>query len=238
MMKARDIMTTNVVTVTENTSVPVIARLLIEKRISGVPVVDRQNRVVGIVTESDLLRRPELGTDRRRKHWLELFVPNAQLASEYIQSHGQMAGDVMSHDVIRVAPDAPIGTIVDIFENERINHLPVVENSRLVGIVSRGNLVQALGSISNQISPVSIDDRRIRDLVIAEFARHPWGLDSENNVIVTGGIVYLWGVAPGPEVRKALRVAAAAIPGVRGVQDRMTSTRGDWPLRFHQDPAG
>jgi len=144
----------------------------------------------------------------------------------------------MTHEVIRVEPDTPIGTIVEILESKRIRRVPVVENGKLVGIVSRSNLVRALGSVSSQIVPASTDDRRIRDLVIAEFARHKWGLDSENNVIVTAGIVHLWGLVSTQEERMALRVAAEGIPGVRGIQDQTILIHDESHMRSCCDPSG
>jgi CBS domain-containing protein len=230
-MQARDIMTTDVVTVRLDTPVQNVARLLVEQRISGVPVVDALNRVVGIVTESDLLRRSELGTDKLRSHWLELFVSNVQLASEYLRAHGRTAGEVMTHDVIQVAPHTPITAIVDIFEKNRIKRVPVIDKDKLVGIVSRGNLIQALGAVSNQVAPTSPDDRRIRDQVLAELRRLPWGLDSESNVVVTEGVVHLWGLVSTPEEQTALYVAAENIPGVRRVEDHTILIRDDWHAR-------
>jgi CBS domain-containing protein len=231
-MQARDIMTTDVVTVRLDTPVPDVARLLVEQHISGVPVVDALKQVVGIVTEGDLLRRSELGTDKHRSHWLELFVSNVRLASEYLQAHGRTASEVMTRDVIQVAPDTAIATIVDIFEKNRIKRVPVIDKDKLVGIVSRGNLIQALGSVSHQVVPTSPDDRCIRDQVLTEFRRLPWGLDSESNVVVTDGVVHLWGLVSTPEEQAALYVSAEETPGVRRVEDHTILIRDDWHPRF------
>ena len=224
-MRASDVMTSTVITVNPETAVADVARLLVERRISGVPVVDSHNRVIGILTEGDLFRRHELGTERRRGRWLEMLTSNVTLASEYLHSHGRTAGDVMTRDVIAVTPDTPLARIADIFEKERIKRVPVIENGRLQGIVSRGNLVQALGSIGNWESSTAADDRRIRDLVLAEFARLSWGLHSESNVVVTSGIVHLWGLVGSQQEQAALRVAAEAIPGVKGIMDHTILNR-------------
>ncbi len=231
-MQARDIMTSDVVTVRPDTPVPDVARLLVERHISGVPVVDALKRVVGIVTEGDLMRRSELGTEKHRSHWLEVLVSNVQLASEYLRARGRTAGEVMTHDVVQVAPDTPITMIVNIFEKNRIKRVPVIDGDKLVGIVSRGNLIQALGSASHQAAPTLPDDRRIRDEVLAEFRRLPWGLDSESNVVVTDAVVHLWGLVSTPEEQKALYVAAEQIPGVRRVEDHTILIRDDWHSRF------
>lgn len=218
-MRASDVMTSSVITVKPETPVADVARLLVERRISGVPVVDQQGRVVGILTEGDLFRRHELGTERRRGRLLEMFTSNVTLAAEYVQSHGRTAGDVMTSEVISVTPDTALTTISDIFEKERIKRVPVIKDGRLLGIVSRGNLVQALGSLDNGEPSSAADDRRIRDEVLAEFTRLPWGLDSESNVVVASGIVHLWGLVGTRQEQAALRVAAEAIPGVKGIMD-------------------
>ena len=218
-MRASDVMTSTVITVNPETPVEDVARLLVERQISGVPVVDAHNRVIGILTEGDLFRRHELGTERRRGRWLEMFTSNVTLASEYVRSHGRTAEEVMVRDVIAVTPDTPLERIADIFETERIKRVPVIEDGRLLGIVSRGNLLQALGSIGYWEPSTADDDRRIRDQVLAEFTRLSWGLDSESNVVVASGIVHLWGLVGTRQEQAALRAAAEAIPGVKGTMD-------------------
>jgi len=218
-MRASDVMTSTVITVNPETPVEDVARLLVERQISGVPVVDAHNRVIGILTEGDLFRRHELGTERRRGRWLEMFTSNVTLASEYVRSHGRTAEEVMVRDVIAVTPDTPLERIADIFETERVKRVPVIEDGRLLGIVSRGNLLQALGSIGYWEPSTADDDRRIRDQVLAEFARLSWGLDSESNVVVASGIVHLWGLVGTRQEQAALRAAAEAIPGVKGTMD-------------------
>jgi CBS domain-containing protein len=218
-VQARDIMTTNVVTVGTETPILAVARVLAEHRISGVPVVDPQNKVVGIITEGDLLRRSELGTEKERNLWRELFVSDERYATEYVQAHGTTAGAVMTGRVVHVAPDTPIAAIVDLFEKQRIKRVPVIDNDRLVGIVSRGNLVQALACIAEQAAAPTTDDRRIREQVLAECSRLPRAVDPAGNVVVLGGIVHVWGLAGAAAEQVALREAAAAVPGVRDVKD-------------------
>ena len=224
-MQARDIMTTNVVTVGTEVPLLAVARMLAEHRISGVPVVDIHNKVVGIITEGDLLRRSELGTERDRSLWRELFVSDQRYATEYVQAHGATAGAVMTRHVVHVAPDTPIAAAVDLFEKHRINRAPVIDNGRLVGIISRSNLVQALACIADQAAAPTTDDRRIRDQVVAEFRRLPRALDPAGNVVVLGGIVHLWRLASAAAEQVALRAATEAIPGVRGVEDHTIPVR-------------
>jgi CBS domain-containing protein len=218
-VQARDIMTTNVVTVGPEVPILAVARMLAEHRISGLPVVDNQNNVVGIITEGDLLRRSELGTEKGPSLWQELFVSDKRYATEYLQARGTTAGAVMTRHVVHVAPDTPIAAVVALFEKRRIKRVPVIDNGRLVGIISRGNLVQALACIADRIAAPTTDDRRIRDQVLAEFRRLPRAADPAGNVVVLGGIVHLWGLPSAAAEQVALREAAEALPGVRGVED-------------------
>jgi CBS domain-containing protein len=224
-VQARDIMVTNVVTVGTEVGIPAIARILAERRISAVPVVNMQNRVVGILTERDLLRRSELGTERHRNLWLELFASDKRYATEYVRAHGTTAGAVMTCPVVSVAPDTPIATIVNLFEKHRIKRVLVIDEGKLVGIVSRSNLIQALLCIAGQADAPTADDRRIRDQALAELRRPLREFDSASNVVVLGGIVHLWGVASTPAGQVAIRAAVEAIPGVKAVEDHTIPLR-------------
>ncbi|HKM62627.1 MAG TPA: CBS domain-containing protein, partial [Acidisphaera sp.] len=217
-MQARDVMTTSVETVRPDTPVHEVARQMADKRISGMPVVDDSGKLVGMVTEGDLLRRVELGTEQR-PGWLQIFTSNAKLADEYVHARGRSAGDVMSHDVVSIEPTAPLTEVVEKMERNRVKRLPVLEGGKLVGIVTRGNLVRALGAAGPRTESVEVDDRRLRDQVLAEFRRLPWGLKAESNVVVTDGVVHLWGAVNTPQEQAALRVAAEGIPGVKRVAD-------------------
>jgi CBS domain-containing protein len=236
-MIAADIMTKNVITVTPDTSVIDIAVLLMEKRISAVPVVEN-GRPIGIVSEGDLLRQVEPGPPRQPK-WLELFFSRDTLAAEYIHSHARTARQVMTHGVISVLEDTPLGDIVDILEGKRIKRVPVVDiGGHIVGIVSRSNLLHAL--VTKAKPPLTADsdeNTRIREAYLAEIRTQAWAdLPDEGNVIVDEGVIHLWGAVRSPEVRKAMKVAALNIPGVKGVEDHMgdrldpdAMTWGGWP---------
>src|SRR3954452_82311 len=139
-MKVSDIMTHLVITVTPGTTVGEAAELMLEHRISGLPVVDAAGAVVGIVTEGDLLRRAETGTERRRARWLEFLIAPGRLASEYAHANGRQVGEVMTDDVATVGPDDAVAELIDMLERRRIKRVPVMEGARLVGIVSRANL--------------------------------------------------------------------------------------------------
>lgn len=218
-MHARDIMTREVVTVKPQTPVREAAKLMVNHRISGLPVVDASHRLVGIVTDGDLYRRAELGTERQRGGWLKTFGLGGKYAESYVEAHGRTIQDVMTTDVIAVTPSTPLRQIADVFEKKRIHRVPVVADSQVVGIVSRANLVQALAAISPRAADRDSNDQHIRDLVIAAYRRRPCGLPSEWNVIVRDGVVHLWGFVPSLANQAALRVAAEGIPGVKGFVD-------------------
>lgn len=220
-MKAKDIMTSPVITVTPDTPVREIAALLFERRISGVPVL-QDGRLVGLVSEADLLHRQEIGTDRvaqPRAWWLRLFNADSTPA-EYVRSHATRARDVMSHEVVSVAPDTPIAEIASLLEARGIKRVPVLRGAQLVGIVSRGNLVQALAVTSRPAAKVTPpSDGAIRGRLLAELEHQPWWGRVSSNVIVAGGVVHYWGTVNSDDERNAARVAAENVPGVRRVED-------------------
>jgi CBS-domain-containing membrane protein len=220
-------MTTDVVTVSPESGVRDIAKQMVEHHISGLPVVDAAGRLVGIVTDGDLYRRVELGTGKQRSSWLEIFGLDSTQAREYVAEHANTAADVMTTRVFSVTPQTSVRQIADLLERERIRRVPVVADGAVVGIVSRANLVQALASAPTEDIRLNLNDRRIRDLVIAEYKRLPWGMPSESNVIVTDGIVHLWGYVPSDVELDALRVAAEGIPGVKGFEDHLYRFFGD-----------
>jgi CBS domain-containing protein len=218
IMRARDIMTTNVLTVTPITPVRDVAQLMVEHRISSVPVV-HGSKLVGIITDGDLYRRAELGTEKRHRTWLQMLAFHNERAADYVRVHGRTARDIMTTDVIAVEPTTTLRQIADLFEIKRIRRVPVVADGMVIGIVSRANLVQALATISSEDIQGTATDRQVRALVIAEYKRLPFGLPSEWNVIVKDGIVHLWGFVPSLAELAALRVAAEGVPGVKGFVD-------------------
>jgi CBS domain-containing protein len=136
-MKAREIMTWQVITVRPDTSVRDIAALMVEKHISGVPVVTDSGKLIGIVSQSDLLHRQEVGTERKHKWWFRIFGDASAAAREYVKAHGLTAHDIMSRYVVSVRDDAELREVADILDKSRIRRVPVVEGDRLVGIISR-----------------------------------------------------------------------------------------------------
>jgi CBS domain-containing protein len=223
-MQARDVMTTNVVTVRPDTRVEEIARLLLDRRISGVPVVDADGRLVGIVTEGDLMRRPEIGTERHRGWWLRLFGDERERAAEYARAHGSRADEVMTRNVVTVTEETPVGEIARLLEKHRIKRVPVVRDGKPVGIVSRANLLHSLAARPAPAPPERwMDDRSIRDEVARVLSHEGWAQHGPLNVIVTNGVVELWGFVESQEERLAIRVAAENVPGVVAVRDNLGS---------------
>jgi len=215
-------MTSEVITVGEDASVQDAARLMAEHGISAVPVVDRERRVIGIVSEGDLLHRAETGTERRRSWWLEMVASTNQLAWEYVKSHSGSAKDVMTRDVISVTEETTVADIAILLETNRIKRVPVLRGGKPVGIVSRANLVRALAmTISERPSSAEADDRAIRDSLLAELKAQKWAEVSPANITVKDGVVHLWSSYCSEQEKQALIVAAKSIPGVRRVGDHM-----------------
>jgi CBS domain-containing protein len=221
-MRAADVMTSEVITVGEDASVQEAAKLMTEHGISAVPVIDRAHRVVGMVSEGDLLHRAETGTERRRSWWLDLVASTNQLAGEYVKSHTGKVKDVMTRDVISVIEETPLADIAILLETNRIKRVPVLRNGKLVGIVSRANLVRALAmTINERPSGVEAEDRAIRDKLLAELKGQKWAEVSPANITVKDGVVHLWSSYYSEEEKRALIAAAESIPGVRRVEDHM-----------------
>jgi CBS domain-containing protein len=228
-MRAKDVMTTNIVAVGPDTDIATIARRLIERRISAVPVVGPEGRVVGIVSEGDLMRRPESGTERRLSWWLALLVGSGG-AREYVRSHGVTAKDVMTGKVITVGEDATLEEVATLLERHRIKRVPVTRDGRIVGIVSRANLLHGL--VARDKAPVvTADDAAIRRHVI-DGARDAGIAEGYINVVVAGGTVQIWGVVDSEAERDAMRVAAETAPGVKAIENNVAvlppTMKGGW----------
>ena len=221
-MRATDIMTSEVITVEEDATVQAAAELMAEHGISALPVVDKDTRVIGIVSEGDLLHRAETATEQRRSWWLEVMTSTNQLAGEYIKSHSAKVTDVMTRDVISVTDATPVADIAVLLETHRIKRVPVLRDGRLAGIVSRANLVRALAmTINERASSTEADDENIRNKLLAELKAQKWAEVSPANVTVKDGVVHLWSSYLSEQEKRALVVAAENIPGVRRVEDHM-----------------
>jgi CBS domain-containing protein len=220
-MKAKDVMTRHVITIAPDASILQALRLMLQHKISGLPVVDNKGNLAGIITEGDFLRRAETGTERKRPRWLEFMVGPGTLANDYVHSHGRRIDEVMTCDIHTVTEDTPLEDVVALMEKHRIKRLPVVCGSELVGIVSRGNLLHALASVAREVSPGPKTDETIRDGVLAELDRQDWSPRRLVDVVVRNGVVELWGTVFDASQRDAVRVAAENVPGVKAVKSHI-----------------
>lgn len=220
-MRARDVMVSPVVTVKASSSVQEAATILLARRISALPVVDNDGKLVGIVSEGDLMHRVEADTERPRSWWLDIVSGNGTLAAEYAKAHARRVSDVMTRKVVTAAPETPLSEIAVLLEGHGIKRVPIVENGQLVGLVSRANLIQAVASPRTHLE-VPLSDAKIRENLLTHLRRQPWAHTGLLNVSVTDGVVDLWGMTYSDVERKAIRIAAETTAGVRAVNDHLT----------------
>jgi CBS domain-containing protein len=217
-MKVADIMTREVASVRPETPVREVAQMMLERRISGVPVIDAEARVLGIVSEGDLIRRPEIETDRVRRGWLGLFVSDEEQARDFVKSHGRQAREVMTRPAVCVAPDTPLTEAVRLMERHRVKRLVVVEEgSRLAGLVSRADLVRAFVGQQPASTPVQ-GDKALRERIEALLRSEGWAASAYISVEVEGGLVQLWGTVESAAQREAILLAVRELDGVKDVQ--------------------
>jgi CBS domain-containing protein len=220
-MKASEIMSRNVATVGPDTPVVDAIHLMLDRGISGLPVVDSNGKVVGIVTEGDLLRRAEMRTERQRPRWLEFLLGPCRLAEEYVRTHGRKVGEIMTEQVISVSEDTPLAAIVELMERHRVKRLPVLRGDALIGIVSRADLMRALVQFTASETASACNDDEIREQVLAELAKSVWAPRAGISIAVENGVVDLDGTIINEKERAALRVAAENTPGVKTVRDHL-----------------
>lgn len=219
-MNAKDVMTTKVVAVDPDMPVHDIAALLLAHHISAVPVIDEDRRVLGIVSEGDLLPRAE--TERRQSWWLAVFGNTEDMAREFVRVHGQRAREIMTPEPVIVTEETPLAEIARLLEERRIKRVPVTRDGRLVGIVSRADVLRGLAARGlKPLSPEPQDDRAIRHQFLEMLKKEPWTDTHLLSVVVDDGVIHLWGLVHSNEERRALRVAAETIPGARGVEDHL-----------------
>lgn len=223
-MKAADVMVSKVITVGPTTTIQEVASILLANRISAVPVVGEHGELIGIVSEGDLIRRIEVGTERHRSWWLGLLASNRALATEYVMSNARKVADIMTRRVVTATPDTPLGDIATLLEKNFIKRVPIMNDGKIVGIVSRANLVQALASMAKKTkkktSVANQRDSEIRKKVISRLNAQPWR-PSMLNVTVHDGTVELWGLVTSEDEKKAARIAVEIIPGVKVVNDNL-----------------
>ncbi len=221
-------MTRRVISVAPGAPIRDAVGLMLKHHISGLPVIDAHGRLVGIVSEGDFLRRSETGTDARRSRWLDAVFGPADGARRYVHSHGTKVGDVMTAKVVTVDEHDGLEQVVHLMETHRIKRLPVMRGARVVGIVSRANLMRALASVHRGHGR-SQDDAAIRERILADIAQQSWSAGADIDVVVRAGVADVWGTLAEPEQRAALEVLVANVPGVKRVVDHLRWDGGITP---------
>jgi hypothetical protein len=221
-MIVADVMTPNVISVSPDSTVEDAARLMLERHVSGLFVVDKAGALAGVVTEGDMLRRNEIGTGGRERAWLmRMLVSPARQAEEFTRSHGRHVRDVMTPDVIAVAHDAPLEDVVRTMETKRIKRLPVTRDGHVVGVVSRSDLMRALIAHARGTAPVAGDDTSLRQTILAALKAQSWAPATTVNVTVNKGVADIWGSVTNEAERHAIRVVVENTPGIGAVHDHL-----------------
>jgi CBS domain-containing protein len=221
-MRAHQIMTRQVITIGPETSVVEAAYTMLRHHISGLPVVNTAGKLTGIISEGNFIRRAEIGTQHKRGRWLRLLVAKGQRASEYMHEQGRKVNEVMAPNPATVEEDTPLEDIVRIIEQHNVKRLPVVRGDKLVGIVTRSDLLRAVAALARDIPDHTADDDHIQSAIIAAIRGADWS-PCRFNVIVRNGIVHLSGIITDERCRQAAIVAAENVPGVRQVHDELCS---------------
>lgn len=220
-MIVADIMAKSVISVGPGTAVPEVARIMLANGVSALPVLGPTGDLIGIVSERDLMRRAEIGTDDGSSWWLRSLLDRADLALAYTKAHALHARDVMTREVVSVRENTTLREVIDLFERHNIKRLPVVARGKLVGIVSRFDVLRAVAAIDLPDRETHQSDRDLRERVLAKLKSQAWWRGRDADVMVQSGLVYLWGHVGSHEERDAARVAAEGIPGVRGIKNHM-----------------
>ena len=220
-MRVKDVMTPKVICVDADEPILKAARLMLRNRISGLPVLDKEGELVGIVTEGDFLRRGELGTQRHRPKWLEFVLGPGKLAQEYVHTSGRKVEEIMTTDPWTIGEDATLEAVVEMMERRHIKRIPVTRRGRMVGIVSRANLMHALASLVRDadIAAPAGSDTTIRKNILTAIAKEGWA--PHVNVIVKDGVAELHGIITDDRERQGLIVAVENVVGVKRVQDHL-----------------
>jgi CBS domain-containing protein len=218
-MEVRDVMTPRVISVEADAPVMRAVHLMLQNRISGLPVVGTKGELVGMVTEGDFLRRSEIGTQRRRSRWLEFLIGPGRLADEYVHAHGRKVDEVMTRQLFTVPEAASLDEVVQLMERHRIKRVPVVRGGQLIGIVTRANIMHALVSVALEVKAPAGNDAAIREQILDECKKQSWA--PMTNVVVRNGVVALWGTITDDRERQGLIVTSENIPGVKAVHDHL-----------------
>ena len=219
-MRAHQIMTKPVATVAPDATIVDAANIMLDRHISGLPVVDASGKLVGIVSEGDLIRRTEIGTGRRRGRWLQFILGPGKSASDFVHEHGRRIAEVMTESPVTITEDTSLADIADLMERKNVKRLPVLRGDEVVGMITRANLLQAVASLAHQVPDPTADDDHIRSRIVHAIEKTDW-CPSGLNVIVRDRIAHLSGVILDEEARQAAVVAAENVEGVTKVHDHL-----------------
>jgi len=221
-MKAADVMVNDVITLRPDDTVQKAAKVLLDHRISGAPVLDAEGRLVGMLSEGDLMRRSEIGTERRQSWWLKLLSLPEIEARDFVKAHAVKVADVMTRQVVTATESHTLGELASLLEKHGIKRVPIVQDKRVIGIVSRANLLQAFARASAEPDRETTgDDQATRERIVEQIRALPWGMPWLLTVTVQDGVAELWGPVHSEEQRQALRVAAECVPGVKAVKENL-----------------
>jgi CBS domain-containing protein len=220
-MRAHEIMTRHVVTVGADTSIADAILTMLQHRISGMPVVDSQGKLIGVISQGDFVRRAEIGTERKRGRWLSYLAGPDRIADDFVHAHGRKVGEIMTPDPVTITEDTPLDRIVQIMESSDVKRLPVVRGDRLVGIVTRSDFLAPVAELARNAEGLSADDDQLLEAVAAALEQAPWR-PCRLKVSVHDGIVGLSGVVNNAKARQATIVAAENVPGVKRVIDNLS----------------
>jgi CBS domain-containing protein len=213
-------MTPNVISISPDATVTDAIKIILKNRISGLPVVDESEYLVGIVSEGDFLHRVELGTERKRSRWLSFLLGPSTLANEYVHSHSRKIKEIMTPDPVTVTESTSLDEVARLMERHQIKRLPVVRGKKVVGMITRKNLIQIMATRGHAIPPLTDDDQSIRSRILNEIAKQPWAVSSPLiNLTVHNGIVELFGAVNDERTEKALIVLAENTKGVKAVKN-------------------
>lgn len=219
-MRAHQVMTRNVITVTPETTIAEAASRMLQNHISGLPVLDDAGELVGIVSEGDFLRRFEIGTQRRRPKWLEFLVGPGKQAADFVHERGRKIGEVMTRDPVTVGEETALDELVQLMETKHIKRLPVVQDGRLTGIITRANLMRAVVNLAQDVPDPTANDDHIRARITRLLMEADWR-PAALEVTVRDGVVHLHGLIIDERARQACKVAAENVEGVKEVHDHL-----------------
>jgi CBS domain-containing protein len=216
------VMTPNAISVSPEDTIQHAIEVMLKNRISGLPVVDKDQNLIGIISEGDFLRRTEIETERKRNRWLSLLLGPGRLANEYVHSHGRKVQEIMTPDPVTISEYTPLEDVARLMEQHHIKRLPVMRDKKLVGMVTRANLIQAIAARGHAIPALTASDQTIRIRIFDEIAKQPWAPAPLINITVNDGIVEVFGVVTDGRQEEALKVLIENTRGVKSVKNELT----------------